>query len=97
MNRAWERVRQVVQCAYGCQITHPDWAWFGRHPFVVCESCAAKYGIFREPIAASVPGELEPATAEPHAFTPMRAIAETFAQTPGKVVRAVQTRVRRTR
>lgn len=45
----WQRVRfpDAVRCAYGHEFQCGDWAWFGRKPFVVCESCAAKYGIVR--------------------------------------------------
>ena len=47
MTRGWERVRHGVLCAYGCQIGHTEWAWFGRWPLVLCETCAGKYGIRR--------------------------------------------------
>ena len=45
----WQRVCLVVLCAYGCQIPHAAWAWFGRYPMRLCESCAGtRYGIRRQ-------------------------------------------------
>ena len=45
--KGWERVRVSVQCAYGCVIDHAEWVWFGKYPMILCETCAAKYGIHR--------------------------------------------------
>lgn len=60
----WQRVRTGVLCAYGCQIPHAAWAWFGKYPMVVCEPCAAKYGIVR-------PASTEPPVAvDPDALVP---------------------------
>lgn len=78
--RGWERVRSVVKCAYGCEIPHASWAWFGKFPMVVCEPCAAKYGIRRpqpKP-ATSEPDSLVPASPEPRQFTSTEQLAEQF-------------------
>lgn len=92
--KGWERVRFGVRCAYGCQIQHAEWAWFGRHPFVVCEPCAAKYGIHRPEPQLPVEGDdqetLVPASPERHHFTSLGAIAAQFEATPDRVLRAAR-------
>jgi hypothetical protein len=52
MSRGWERVRQQVRCAYGCEIEHAAWAWFGKYPMILCEPCAGKYQIHRPDLSS---------------------------------------------
>ena len=78
---SWQRIRVGMTCAYGCEIRHPDWAWFGKYPMVVCEPCAAKYDIHRpqpNPANESEPDNLVPASPEPRTFTSMGDLAEQF-------------------
>jgi len=94
MKGHWERVRTVLRCAYGCDIKHAEWAWFGRYPFVVCESCAARYGIHREPLppptADLEQSDLVPASPDRPKFTGIGEIAAEFEASPGRVVRAAR-------
>lgn len=94
---SWERVRQSVRCAYGCEIPHPNWAYFKKYPFVVCESCAAKYGIVRPQVEppADDAGGLVPASPDRPQFTATKALAEQFKSAPDQVFRRASRRGRR--
>lgn len=99
MSHHWDRVRTGVQCAYGCQIGHAEWAWFGKHPFVVCEPCAAKYSIVRPAPPTSEPSHtdaLVPATPPIRGFTELAQMAEQFQASPQSILRrAKRVRTRR--
>jgi hypothetical protein len=45
---AWQRTRNRLQCAFGCEIAAGSWVRFGRNRAVLCEACLRqRYGIER--------------------------------------------------